>query len=262
MSVSTPTALSDEAIYGVGIGRGDLERQIIETLVEWVVPYVASYERQNGIPARQTPVPPTPESIHGGVDYVTFSAELFPELIVVCQPWGVPERYDDGTYGSWFSVGVGAIVQVEGSQDQTRALADLYGEVLQKLIPQQGAFGLQADGETFATRTRLESAYSLAFPDATVRDILRATVEARTYLTGLVSDFEGPRVPPADPYAVPLPPTIANRVEVGVIRGTPDTSGETDTDAVILDGTVYPPVVRYEEITVDEPSDETPDPSI
>lgn len=261
MSVSA--AAFSENVYGLGSGRGDIEEQVIRTLRDWIVPYVADYERQNELNPRTLPVPPTPESIHGGIDFVTFSAELFPELIVVVQPTGPVERYgEDGTYGQWFSVDVAAIVTVEGDQNLTRGLADAYGEILQKLIPQQGAFGFKADGVSdFAVRTRLESAYSLEFQDETVRDIMRATVMARTFIEDLVSDYEGPRVPPVDPYAVPIPLPLIDRVEVDLLRGTPDDFGIKTADGVVLDGTVYPPVVRHIVTTVNEPSDNIPEPT-
>ncbi len=250
MSVTT-----SEALYGIGYGRGDLEQHVIQTLQDWIVPYIADYERQKGLTARSLPVPPTPQSIHGGIDFTTFSSELMPEIIVVAQPRGDAERSQDGTYGSWYTVEVGAIVYVEGDQDRTRLLADAYGTALEKLIPQQGAWGQNPDGEPFATRTRLRTAYGVVFPDVEVRDIVRATVGAETFVWQLVSDFIGPLEPPADPYAVPLPIPAAAEIEVNLIRGLPGDSGELPADAVVLDNTVYPPVVRYEEVTVDVPSD-------
>lgn len=262
MSITSPSQYS-EAAYGLAVGRGDLEAHVIQTLRDWIVPYIANYERQHNIRPRGLQVPPTPESIHGGIDYETFSGELLPEIIVVVQPTGTIERFDgDGTYGSWFTVGVGAIVSVEGDQDATRKLADVYGTCLQDLIPQQGGFGLQQDGVTiFATRTRLEAPYGLTFVDETVRDIVRATLPAMTFLDNLVSDYAGPRVPPLDPYATPLPLPTADKVKVDLIRGTPDTSGLVTADGVVLDGTVFPPVVRHVTETVNEPPDEIPEPN-
>ncbi len=254
MSFATSAATFSEELYGLSFGRGELERRVIDTLRLWIIPYIADYERLNAIPPRTLPVPPTPESIHGGIDFTTFSAELFPELIVVVQPTGSVERRDPGMYGQWFSVEVSAIVMVEGDQDQTRTLADAYGTALQKLLPQQGAFGLLADGvTTYATRTRLYNAYGLIFPDASVRDIMRANVMVRSFLENLVDDFAGPRTPPQDPYAVPGPPIEATKVEVDLIRGDPTTEGFVDADGVVLDGTVYPPVIRSTEHQVDEP---------
>lgn len=264
MSVSNPTQIdaaeSSEAVYGDGEGRGDLERHVLETIRLWLVSYVADYERKHLLVPRSTPIPTASQSIHGGVDYETFSSELFPEVIVVCVPFGTAERLDgDGTYGQWFDVGVAAFVTAEGDQDQARRLADIYGTVLQKLLPQKGGFGLQSDEVTpFATRTRLQSAYGLEFPNNQVRDIVRATVQLRTYVSFLVTDYDGPSEPPLDPYAPPLPPPQATRVEVGIVRGTPDTSGSVVADGFILDGTVYPPVVEFEELVVDEPPDTIP----
>ena len=262
MSVSTPAAIASEQTYGLGYGRGELERRAIETLRLWIVAYIADYEREYGFTPRSLPVPPTPESIHGGIDFETFSAELLPELIVVTQPVGPVERYGEGTYGQWFSLDVAAIVTYEGSQDQTRMLADAYGTAIQKLIPQQGGFGYLPDGvTTFATRTRLQSAYALYFPDGTVRDIIRAVLMTRTFVENLVDDRSGPQVPPLDPYATPGPEPEATKVEVALLRGTPDTIGETIADAVILDGTVYPPIVEFEEVVVNEPADPIPEPT-
>lgn len=256
----TPAVTMSLQNFGPNYGRGDLETRVIATIRTWIVTYIANYEREHQLPSRSIVVPPTPASIHGGIDFETFSSELFPEIIVVCQPSGEAERIDDdGGYGSWFTVDVGAVVQYEGDQDKTRQLADAYGTALQLLVPQQGYFGYQADGTTyFATRTRLEAAYSVVFPDETVRDIARATLPARTFVNNLGSDFEGPTVPPADPYAVPLPLPVANRVEVDLIRGTPDTSGFVSADGVLLDGTVSPPVKTYRTTTVNEPPDTIP----
>lgn len=257
MSISSPTerAASYAGIYGQGIGRGDLESQVIQTIRAFIVDYIADYEAQHSLAPRSIPIPPVPESIHGGIDFDTYSAELMPEIIVVCQPAGEIERYDAGTYGAWFGVAVAAMVHVEGSQDLTRAQADAYGTALQKLIPQQGAFGVRADGEPFAIRTRLEGPYALGFPQADVRDLMRAALPARTFLYDLASDLVGPRVPLPNPYSIPLPLPEANRVEINLIRGTPDATGSLTADAVVLDGTVNPPVTEFEQVTVDIPSD-------
>lgn len=256
MSLTTPRAVSYEAVYGPGQGRGDVEFHVIKTLRDWIIPYIADYEAERGIPIRSLPVPPTPESIHGDMDFTRFSSELFPELQVIVQPTGEVERNGDGTYGSWYDVMVSAVVEVTGTQDGTRALADIYGTVLQKLLPQQGEFGTNPDGTEFATRTRLRSAYGLTFPDASVRDVLRATVSLRTFVSQLLSDSEGLRVPPQNPYGVPTPWPDADRVEVNLVRATPDDySGLLTADAVILDGTVNPPVTEYGQVVVDVPSD-------
>ncbi len=255
MSVTSPRGESYTAVYGVGLGRGDLEVHVVQTLRDWIIAYVADYEAERGLPPRTLPIPPTSDSIHGSLDFTTFIQDLLPELIVVAQPLGEVERYgDDGTYGAWYDIGVAAVVQVEGDQNLARAMADAYGTALQKLLPQQGAFGTNPDGTPFATRTRLTNAYSLTFPDATVRDVVRATVVARTYIYQLAEDFEGPRVPPLNPYGDPAPWPDANRVEVNVVEATPDqydAGGTFTSDSIIIDGTVNPPVTELERIILD-----------
>ena len=255
MSVSSPRAIAWTGVYGPGQGRGDVEQHVIQTLRDWIVAYIANFEAEHGIPARSTPIPPTPESIHGDLDFNRFGGELLPELIVVAQPTGEVERFfDDGTYGSWYQVAVGAICHVEGDQEATRALGDIYGMCLQKLLPQQGAFGKNPDGSYFATRTRLQSAYNLVFPEPTVRDVVRATTVVHTFVADLVSDSEGLRVPPQNPYGTPPPWPTVNKVEVNIVRTTPDAySGTYMADAVILDATVNPEVTEFEETTVTNP---------
>lgn len=260
MSVTTPYT----SVYGSLVGRGQVEASVLATLRTWIIPYIAEYERQNGLAARSLIVPPTPESIHGDIDDERYSAELFPEIVVVVQSTGEPEREEAGLYGSWFSVQASAFVQVVGDQDATRTLADAYGTALEGIVTQQGAFGYIAPngkfspvpvdaGTPFATRTRLWAAPRVDFPDSNVRDIISTAVMARTYIASLVSDFDGPRIPPLDPYASPESWPLADKVEIDLIRGTPDTFGIVTADAVEIDGTVVPPVTRFEQVQVDEP---------
>lgn len=238
-------------------GRGDLENHVIRTINDWILYYLGEYERQNGIAARNIPAPPTSESVHGEIDFERFSNAFMPEIAVLVQPTGEVERYDDGEYGAWYYVHAAAFVQVEGDPDRTRALADVYGTCLEALLTQQGAFGTRPDEVTeFATRTRLQEPYGVSYPSDDVRDIIRATLQLRTFVEYLAADQEGPRVPTGNPYATPSPWPTAAKVEVALVRGTPEDSGVLTADAVILDGTVVPPAVEYEIVTVDEPDDD------
>ncbi len=250
MSVTAPYS----SIFGPLVGRGNLEHQVLNTLSTWIVTYIAEYERQNGLVPRSTPIPPSPDSIHGGIDFETFETYLCPELIAVCTPMGETERHESGRYGEWFSVAVAAVVYGEGSQDATRALADVYGTAIAGILAQQGMFGLQPDGITpFATRTRLFNTAAPAFPNPDVRDVLRTVVVAHTFIADLVSDMEGPLIPPPDPYATPANWPQADLVEVDLIRGTPDTHGAATADEVVRDNTVVPEQIRYQPGSVDVP---------
>jgi len=232
--------------YGPMKGRGEIEAHVLATLATWIIPYVAAYERLYRLVPRSVPVPPAPESIHGGIDFETWDAAIAPELIALVQPAGGMERYPQEGYGQWFEVQVAAVVHTEGDQDGTRRLADIYGTLLQALLTEQGAFGTALDGVTpFADRTRLMEGAAIAFLDDTVRDVARATVIVHTFVAGLANDLAGPRVPPLDPYAVPLLWPSANKVEIDVVGEEPDGTPSPEENGVLLDGTFVPTRTTY-----------------
>ena len=250
MSITAPYT----SVFGPMVGRGDVERFVVTSLQTWLITYVAEYERQHFLPPRSTPVPPTPESIRGDMDFTRWDSLIFPAIVAVVQPTGEAERHESGEYGSWYNVSLGAFVQVEGDQDTTRALADIYGTVLQTVLTEQGIIGVQSDQVTpIPTRTRLTSAYGLTFPDPEVRDVIQCTLGLRVFVADIVSDLAGPLTVPANPYATPQPWPAADQVTVGLIRGTPDTHGTVLADEVEIDATVNPNVTRYQTNTVNEP---------
>lgn len=229
------------SIYGRFIGPGEVRDAVIATLNRWIVYYVAEYERQRGLPPRTIPTPPTPESIHGGIDFDTWQQDLLPELIVTVAPLGEPERYDGGTYGTWWQVEVAAVAFSPDTEDAAYTQATWYAASLLGLLTEQGAFGVGADGvSSFSERTRLVSAPRIEWTERSdVRRVCRAVVPVRVFTDAIVTDTDGPRTPPTqDPYETPLPWTNVSTVEVVVeADGSPTSYAAVDS--------VVPPEVSF-----------------
>ena len=242
------------SIYGTIVGRDGLENQILRTLRVWMVPYVADVERQQGLPPKSTPIPPTPESFTGGVDFETWEQDLSPQIITVVNPYGEVERFDGGAYGSWFEVQVAAGVYAQ-SQDDARILAGIYGTALQALLTEQGDFGLRAttDGwRGYAERTRMIEAARVEWMNPDTRAQILTIVSVHTYLSGIADDFAGPAIPPVDPYALPEAWPEADKINIDLLRGDPDSSGVVEADQTTIDGTVVPPQTIYgQEVEID-----------
>lgn len=130
-----------ESLFGPLFSQWDLEQAVCSTLRTWIPEYLAEVERQHGLRNKIIPRPPTPESIHGGVDFESWAQETAPEVIVVVKPDGEPERSPSGDTQA-YQVQVGCRWAGVGSElaelpeDEARGVMSYYGAAC-KLVAQQ-----------------------------------------------------------------------------------------------------------------------------
>lgn len=206
--------------FGGILGREQVEQAVLTTFqtppagssYPLIVYYLAEVERQRGLNPRTLPVPPGPDSYRGGLDFDTFEEQWAPQLTVLAEPVGSAERHEEGVYGQWYEIRVGALV-TEVDEDAARLLADRYGAAVGALLAQNGGLGTRVDFTTgttipFATKTNVESVPRTEYPDPLLRRFVRSVVTLHTFVDQIVQE-DGPQAFGPDPYATPLGwPTI------------------------------------------------------
>jgi hypothetical protein len=148
--------------FGPLKGQPDVEKAVLSTLAAWLNEYLADIERKNGYAKKLLGRAPSPQSIHGGVDFQSWNEEELPAVIVVANPTGAPEYAQSIGYTQTYEVQVGCIVAGDGAafssaptevlaEDEARTLAGYWGVAVQLLV-QHG------DLKSFAERTRMVGA--------------------------------------------------------------------------------------------------------
>ncbi len=109
-----PFTLGD--VFGSLSATWNIEEAVIETLRLWMPEYLAEVERQNGLPKKTLSRPPTPESYRGALDWLSVKDDWLPEVKVICNPVGEPER-QASEYIQAFETQVGCVVKSEEGTD-------------------------------------------------------------------------------------------------------------------------------------------------
>ena len=181
-----------ETIFGPLISPWPLEQQIITVYQTWAGEYLADIERKEGLRARQIPRPPAPESYRGSLDGLAWKAERIPQITVIVETTGAPER--DASADPVFNAhsiqeGRGAYIQdfevtvvctcesfggaiSEQAEDQARAIASYYGAMTMLLVDNPPA--LAAD-------LMIISMPRLSFPDPDNRYVVQSTTQFHVY---------------------------------------------------------------------------------
>jgi hypothetical protein len=185
-----------ESQFGPLIGPYTLEQQTVGVYRLWANEYLAEIERKNGLQPRILTRPTTPESYHGGLDFLSWKAAELPKIIVVVEPTGQPERDASVGYSQKYEVRVGCIVMGLGAgaiaepspepEDEVRALASYYGAMSMLLVDQPPA--LAADIEMVETPR-------LSFPDVDSRRICQSTTAFHVWVAPIKLLAAGPTEP-------------------------------------------------------------------
>jgi hypothetical protein len=180
------------SIFGPLVGGSTIEAAVLDTLRTWLPTYLWEVERQHNIAKGTLPHPPTPESYHGGVDFSSWQEDTCPEVIVVCNPTGEPERSGSVGYSQAFEIQIAAVV-IDAEEDTSRLVAGYYGEALQGALVQQPALG------GLAEHTVMTSAPHLELQDPDERRLHQVSAAFQTFIAPIVIDQGGPDVPtPSD----------------------------------------------------------------
>lgn len=191
-----PPVVRTTDYFGPMVSLADVEDAVLGALqspTQGLPFYVAETERKHSLDPRTLPLPPSPVSYRGGLDFETFEQDVAPVVIAVVAPVGDLERYGGGEYGSWFEVQVGCITTSEDSQDEARRLAQFYGSAVALCVIQQGSLG------GLANDTRLQAFPRVSFPDPTRRSLAMSTTVFRIQVQPVFMDSMGPYPPYIDP---------------------------------------------------------------
>ena len=179
-----------ESLFGPLFPTHELEKAIEKVYSLWCNEYLAELERQQSIhPKKSIPRPPTPESIHGGIDFENWIEEELPVMIIkVTDPVGEVEYHASEGYTACYEVQVGCIVKAE-EEDVARKWASYYGAVSMLLVQQGGNIG------SFVERTRLVTAPKIEFVDPEERRLARAVTTFHIWISELIVEDAGPVQP-------------------------------------------------------------------
>lgn len=196
---------------GPVVSRGNVTQAVLTTLAAWLETYLADLERQNGLNLNDVPRPPTPESVHGALDFLAWRRDLTPEVIVIAEPYGEAELFGEGQYSQWYEVQIGTVIVTDDESTSTQ-IADIYGAAIEGCIAGNG------DLSGLAERTRMIVASKTEFEDAAVRGVQRSVVVFRTLIENVVSETTRPAVPVPDGQLPPEPfdATSANLTVIGI----------------------------------------------
>ena len=183
-----------ESLFGPIFSTWDIEQAVLTKLRLWVPEYLAELERKRGYHKRIIPRPPSALSIHGGLDAETWEQAECPEVIVIVDPFGEPERETSVGIIQPYEVRVVANVVGQGSElaekpeDEARAVASYYGAAVMGILTQNGELtGISTQEDSLI----LMQSPRLTFPDPSVRQVIQATTVFHAFAE-IVNANEGP----------------------------------------------------------------------
>lgn len=180
-----------ESFFGELLSPWDVEQAAVSTLALWLPEYLAEVERQRGLPNKTIRRPPTPESVHGGVDLDSWSQIELPEVIVVVKTKGPPERHGTGRYAQEYSLDVGCQWRGTGSslqpkaEEETRMVASYLGAACQLLVQQSNLGGL-------VEHVVMIGAPDVTFPDPQDKTLAQVVTRYEVWVPQIIGAYSGP----------------------------------------------------------------------
>lgn len=172
----------------------ELEVAALETLRIWMPTYLQEIETQIG-PTRG--LIPAPRTYTTRNEFTTFPEDQMPICVVVSPGLAdEPHVEGNGTYGAWFSLGVGVVASAATEED-TNHLAKVYAAAVRAIMLQQAALGGICTGMEW-----VDESYD-DIPDESQERTIRASQWlGRAYVDDIVTRYTGP-TEPADPDVLP-----------------------------------------------------------
>ena len=206
-------------VFGPLVAPWNVEQAVIETLRSWLPAYLLAAEEQNGLQRKSLGRPPAPESYHGGLDWESEQQDDLPEVIVICNPTGEPERSAQ-VYIQRFEVQVGCVILAteEPIEATARKTAGLWSAATMLLVHHGGLGSFKAEETVLIGSPKVE------FLDSENR---RLAVGITTYYVyaEILNPNAGPpvvkTVEPEGPYPEPPEATKDAITVVGTSTETP-----------------------------------------
>lgn len=171
-----------ESLFGPIWSSWDIEQRVISTYKLWVNEYLAEIERKREYRKGTIPRPPSEQSIHGGVDLQSWTQDDSPEIIVVVEPTGIPEKDASVGYTQAYEIQVGAVRVGSGSElaerpeDEARAVASYYGAASMLLVQQSALEGLAID-------LVMVGSPRVTFPNPDLKQVAQSVATFHTWVT-------------------------------------------------------------------------------
>ncbi len=180
------------SVFGFLLSPWNVEQAVLTTLEEWLPSYAAELERKNELPQRTLN---RPMIYHGGLDWLSVKEDRMPEVVVVCNPLGEPER-GPNVYKQPFLTEVGCVCKSEEGttpEDHVRRNAGLLSAGVMGALVQHGNLG------TFeAERTVLVGAPRVEFLESEDRRFAVGITGFHVF-ADIINDLDGPLLTKVSP---------------------------------------------------------------
>lgn len=190
-----PQPARPDSIFGRILTNEQVSGPVLDLLWTWLPTYLAEVERQTGTQVGLTAMP---RSMQAAYDLENWPELQLPAVIVVCNgTLGEPEPHGDGSYGAWFEVVAGVMIE-DSTEALARASAGRYQAAIETII------NAHQDIEGLATDTRWQGRL-IELPDAHNRTLVLGTTHFEIFVDDITNQQAGPTqltptATPSDPY--------------------------------------------------------------
>lgn len=197
------------SILGRLVSTYTVETTILSIYREWLGPYLAEVERQNGLEEYTLERPANVESYYGGNDFDTEYGGDWPALVTVVRPAGDCEQFAE-YYSQVYDIEVACVV-LGDNENEARMRASMYGAAAMLITqpPLCGLGGLTNDKVEMVSAPRVEfvngeaSQRRLQRSVATFRVMIPEVVQTMRAGPGAYTLLEAPQFLPNEPEKEP-----------------------------------------------------------
>jgi hypothetical protein len=183
------------------VTRGDVEKQMLAHVQDWLVPYLGRVERHNQL-TEHLAVPRSWEVVN---EYTRYPEEQMPFIAVISpgiNPGRKPRQDGDGWITAWWVLAVGAIVATRDERS-AKDLAGYYGAAIRGLVMEMPMLGGWASGVEWEDEKYDDFPRVTERTMAAVRLVFTVEVQGVMNVYGAPFDTHGNLAPPSDPYQAP-----------------------------------------------------------
>lgn len=211
-------------IFGNLTSRADLEAAVKSVIINWIDTYLAEVERQRGL---TVPFYSRPRSITTTNHFAKWDEDQLPAIVIISNGFSAPpKKKGDGTYNTWWGLGVAVVVSAVDEQE-TRDMASDYTLALLAIFAQRQSLNGFANGIEIADVNFDD------IDDGDRRSLASGQIIMSVEVDDVVQANVGPSVPtppvwtPDDPPVNPEAPfpdwpiATSGSVEIDIVKELP-----------------------------------------